>query len=113
MCDPGFTDFYMEMSMGVSLLRTAQSLLTGRTIIYYKSNKGNDQLVLACSFISFIFMHCSQGIVATITLFYFLRFYPVSVAEQRGLSVKETIIKNTRFLKFTSRISLDLASIAR
>ena len=26
------TDFYMEMSMGVSLLRTAQSLLTGRTI---------------------------------------------------------------------------------
>ena len=26
------TDFYMEMSMGVSLLRNAQSLLTGRTI---------------------------------------------------------------------------------
>ena len=26
------TDFYMEMSEGVSLLRTAQSLLTGRTI---------------------------------------------------------------------------------
>ena len=29
---PCLTDFYMEMSMGVSLLRTAQSLLTGRTI---------------------------------------------------------------------------------
>ena len=26
--------FYMEMSMGVSLLRTAQSLLTGRTVFY-------------------------------------------------------------------------------
>ena len=25
--------FYMEMSKGVSLLRTAQSLLTGRTIV--------------------------------------------------------------------------------
>ena len=29
-------DFYMEMSMGVSLLRTAQSLLTGRTIVFSK-----------------------------------------------------------------------------
>ena len=28
------TDFYMEMSKGVSLLRTTQSLLTGRTILY-------------------------------------------------------------------------------
>ena len=27
------TDFYMEMSTGVSLLRIAQSLLTGRTIV--------------------------------------------------------------------------------
>ena len=33
---PCLTNFYMEMSMGVSLLRTAQSLLTGRTI-----NQGN------------------------------------------------------------------------
>ena len=30
---PCLTDFDMEMSMGVSLLRTAQSLLTGRTIV--------------------------------------------------------------------------------
>ena len=29
------TDFYMEISTGVSLLRTAQSLLTGRTIFYW------------------------------------------------------------------------------
>ena len=28
-----FSDFYMEMSRGVSLLRTTQSLLTGRTIL--------------------------------------------------------------------------------
>ena len=29
----------MEMSTGVSLLRTAQSLLTGRTILAYDCNK--------------------------------------------------------------------------
>ena len=31
---PCLTDFDMEMSMGVSLLRTAQSLLTGGTIFF-------------------------------------------------------------------------------
>ena len=37
------TDFYMEMSKDVSLLRTAQSLLTGRTIptTYISENKIN------------------------------------------------------------------------
>ena len=34
-----FTDFKMEMSTGVSLLRTAQSLLTGRTIIWVIDHK--------------------------------------------------------------------------
>ena len=31
MCDLGFTNFLIEMSTGVSLLRTAESLLSGQT----------------------------------------------------------------------------------
>ena len=39
-----FTDFKMEMSTGVSLLRTAQSLLTGRTIRCWKELEGWKEL---------------------------------------------------------------------
>ena len=99
---PCHTDFQMEMSTGVSLLRTAQSLLTGRKVSGIHPTLSESQMLMnaSCSSWRIMWSYASSHFAKKCTLLDVVNFWH---AEYSSMFCRLLIFfSKSTFLKITS-----------